>query len=372
MTRVANGDFYGVALTRGPQGDFFRFRTNGVPAVEFPWGTNLDYGFTLNGDLAYDGVETLYGATTQGGSNHLGSVFRLTTNGVFTTLFHFNGTNGSYPTRSVTFGKDGNLYGTTLWGGMGFAGDLQSGYGTVFKLTTNGTLTTLAFFGATNGARPVASLTYASDGYLYGATSGGGTFGSGTLFRVTTSGALTTLASFDGTNGAGPISGLTQVPSGEFYGLTALGPDNPNASWGSFGTLFRVTTNGVITTIANFNGANLINPYPSADLCLAQDGNLYGLAADFVHGLSLNGNAGIFFRLAQVPQITTQSISNGTVILHWAAFTNGVYRVERKSGVWSNNWVALVPNVTAPGGTASFTDSSPLPGGSYYRVVLLP
>src|SRR5262249_52783529 len=58
------------------------------------------------------------------------------------------------------------------------------GYGTVFKITTNGALTTILSFDHANGANPYAPLLRASDGYFYGTTFKGGAYGGGTIFRL--------------------------------------------------------------------------------------------------------------------------------------------------------------------------------------------
>jgi uncharacterized repeat protein (TIGR03803 family) len=104
----------------------------------------------------------------------------MTTNGTLTRLASFGGTNGAYPQAALLLASDGNFYGTTKNGG---AYTNQSGYGTVFKLTTNGTLTTLASFNGTNGAHPLG-LVQTLDGSFYGTTADGGTNGYGTVFRL--------------------------------------------------------------------------------------------------------------------------------------------------------------------------------------------
>jgi uncharacterized repeat protein (TIGR03803 family) len=128
-----------------------------------------------------------YETSYLGGTNHdssgnvIGSVFRLTSGGEASTVFSFNGTNGSYP-RGLMQASDGNFYGVTGCGGIGYAGRVSSGAGTVFKMTPDGTLTTLVTF--TNNELPFGGLLQASDGNLYGTTRTGGAYGHGTVFRL--------------------------------------------------------------------------------------------------------------------------------------------------------------------------------------------
>src|ERR1039457_5550912 len=124
------------------------------------------------------------------------------------TLVSFNFTNGAYPMR-LTQGNDGNFYGTTGTGGM--TNSIYSeGMGTMFRVTTNGILTTLVYFAGTNGAFP-RGFVQGTDGNLYGTTAHGGIANSifpegfGTMFKVTTNGVLTSLASFAGTDGLDPM-----------------------------------------------------------------------------------------------------------------------------------------------------------------------
>jgi uncharacterized repeat protein (TIGR03803 family) len=150
-------------------------------------------------------------------------------------LHSFNGTNdGANPYAGLVQGTDGSFYGTTENGGT-------KGFGTVFRFATNGTLTTLAEFGNTNGANPQAGVIQASDGNFYGTTWAGGAYtnqsgqGYGTVFELATNGTLTTLISFNGTNGASPQAGLLQSADGNFYGTTANGGTN------GYGTVFRLS-----------------------------------------------------------------------------------------------------------------------------------
>ena len=109
--------------------------------------------------------------TTQGGIDGSGTVFRFTTNGVITSLTYFNGDNGFSPT-GLTLGNDGNFYGTTLLGGTNGG---PGGQGTVFKVTATGELTSLFSFNGENGSQPNA-LTLREDGKLYGTTYDGGSY----------------------------------------------------------------------------------------------------------------------------------------------------------------------------------------------------
>ena len=165
------------------------------------------------------------------------------------TLCSFSGTNGAYPRAALTQGNDGSFYGTTESGGC-------CASGTVFKVTTNGTLTSLVSFSGTNGAWPQAALTLGNDGSFYGTTYVLGSNDAGTVFQVTTNGTLTTLVFFSNTNGSHPYAPLTLGADGNFYGTTQNGGSTVTGGATGNGTVFKVTTNGTLTTLVSFNATN--------------------------------------------------------------------------------------------------------------------
>ena len=127
-----------------------------------------------------------------------GTVFQISTNGALTTLYSFGGDDGSQPYAGLVQGSDGNFYGTTSDGGT-------NGYGTVFKISTNGALTTLYSFGAILSSDYYSMAQIPMPGWCRAATAismarrpSGGTNDAGTVFKISTNGALTSLYSFTG------------------------------------------------------------------------------------------------------------------------------------------------------------------------------
>jgi uncharacterized repeat protein (TIGR03803 family) len=212
----------------------------------------------------------LYGTTEYGGPNDAGfggTVFKVTPTGtLLTRLYSFcslaNCADGDQPGAGLVLGSDGNFYGTTSGGGI-------YGHGTVFKITPSGTLTTLHCFNGTDGADPVSPLVQGSDGSFYGAAGigGAGDYDDGTLFKITPDGTLTALHSFDGTDGYFP-NALVEATDGNFYGTTERGGANDD------GTVFRITPEGTLTTLASFDGTD--GGFPVSGLIQADDGNFYG------------------------------------------------------------------------------------------------
>jgi uncharacterized repeat protein (TIGR03803 family) len=210
---------------------------------------------------------SFYGTTEYGGAYGYGTVFKMSPSGQLNTLASFNQTNGSYPRASLVFGADGNLYGTTSAGGT------NQYYGSVFRITTNGILTSLASFDYTLGDYPQSALVQAADGAFYGTTTDGGSYYEGTVFKVTTNGELSTVFTFSPLTGYYPESGLVQGPDDSLYGTTEEG-----GGTNSYGTIYRLTTNGQFSTLVSFNNTN--GSYPLAPLIFGADGNLYGTTSN--------------------------------------------------------------------------------------------
>ena len=208
-----------------------------------------------------------YGTTYYGGTNGTGSIpgygtiFRITSTGVLTTLYNFNNTDGSTPYAPLIQATDGNFYGVTYAGGA-------NNLGTIFRITPSGALTTLYSFAGSDGANPGGGLIQATDGNFYGTTSSGGVNGSGTIFQLNAGGGLTTLHQFDFTEADRPFAALTQGSDGNFYGTATYGGANGK------GAIFQCTPTGTVTVLHSFATTDGAQPY--APLLLARDGNFYG------------------------------------------------------------------------------------------------
>ncbi len=320
-----DGNLYGTTFQGGlfDNGTLFKITTSGTFSVVTPFTmTNGDLPF---GKLVRGPDGSLYGTTYQGGASGRGTVFRLATNNVLTTIYSFTGGgDGGFPHSPLALGVDGNFYGTTFAGG-------NSGVGTVFKVATNGTLTSLLSFAATNGANPYAGLVAALDGNFYGVTANGGSNTNGVLFEITSSGVIANLYSFTGgSDGANPAASLLQAADGNFYGTT------PNGGTYGNGTLFRLTPDFVFTNFAEFDGFNGANP--QAALTQGLDGNLYGVTP--------NGGAsgrGVIFRFSiqSPPQITTQPANQQVFVGSTVTFNVAVFGAPPLTYQWLENGVSL-------------------------------
>jgi len=298
LIQGSDGNFYGTTCNGGSssKGTVFRMTPAGIltTLVNFT-GTN---GSNPSAAMVQGSDGNFYGTTQSGGSGQYGTVFKMTPAGALTTLVNFavSFTNGYNPRAGLVQGSDGNFYGTTYAGGSG------NNYGTVFKMTPAGVLTTLVSFTSANGGKFEAGLVQGSDGNFYGTTSGGGSSGKGTVFKMTPAGALTTLVNFTGTNGSYPKAELVQDSDGNFYGTTSSG-----GSGVDYGTVFKMTPAGALTTFVNFNSNTA--RYPKSGLVQGSDGNFYGTTSG-----GGSSNYGTMFKMTPAGALTTLvdfTVTNG-------------------------------------------------------------
>lgn len=321
VVHASDGNFYVTTDGGGDnQNTSFCINTEGCGAIVkiTPGGThtllysfcsqpNCSDGANPQSGLVQGSDGNLYGTTQVGGTGTgciygtCGVVFKITLQGMMTTLYSFcsqsNCSDGANPVDTLVQGSDGNFYGTTFNGGSGCEG---GGCGTVFKITPSGTLTTIHRFNSYDGFWPFAGLVQGSDGNFYGTTLLGGVDGlngQGTVFKITSAGTVTLLYSFcsqpNCTDGETPYAALVQARDGNFYGATYGGGANGD------GTIFTISSTGTFATLHSFAGAS-DGFYPDAALVQATDSNLYGTTFEGgAHGL------GTVFKITLAGALTT-------------------------------------------------------------------
>lgn len=232
LFQATDGNFYGTTWIGGLDnsldgvGEIFKITPTGTLTVlyDFCSQTNCTDGEQPEG-LMQAANGNFYGTTYGGGTNDTGcgTAFEFSRGGTLTTLHSFDAQDGCYIHSGLMQANDGNFYGVTASGGG------PHRRGTVYKMSPSGTLTRLySFCAQTNcadGETPEAALVQGTDGNLYGTTDGelGAHPNDGTIFQITTGGTLTTLHNFDFTDGGWPAAPLVQATNGTFYGTTLFG-----------------------------------------------------------------------------------------------------------------------------------------------------
>ncbi len=270
LTRASDGKFYGTApvgLRGGATfGAVYRFDPAGKTPLVALYAFNGSDGWSPIGRLIQAADGLLYGTTYRGGTTDQGTIFRVDpATGTFTPLFSFSGANGRNPQAGLIQASDGFFYGTTYFGG-------SSDQGTVYRFdSASGTVTPLVQFTGANGRQPfIGGLMQASDGNLYGTTLYGGTNDNGTIFRVALpAGALTTIHSFNDTDGREPHAALIQAADGLLYGAAEIG--TPTGG----GAIFRIHPVSLTYQVL-YQFAGLEGKFPRGALIWSADGSLYG------------------------------------------------------------------------------------------------
>jgi uncharacterized repeat protein (TIGR03803 family) len=303
----AQGNLYGTTLSGGAYymyGTVFKVDAAGNETVLHSFGRpGSDDGANPMAGLVRDAQGNLYGTTVNGG-HCCGTVFKVDSTGRETVLYNFTGGgDGQEPEAGLVLDAQGNLYGTTYYGGDRTC-NASRGCGTVFKLDATGNETVLHSFGSGgggDGSLPNAGLVRDAQGNLYGTTYYGGVnrcyapnepYGCGTVFRVDTTGKETVLHSFGpggGSDGSFPMAGLVRDAQGNLYGTTSSG-----GAYGYYGTVFKVDMTGRETVLHSFGATGADGVQPEAGLVLDASGSLYGTT---YHKGSAYGCCGTVFKL---------------------------------------------------------------------------
>jgi uncharacterized repeat protein (TIGR03803 family) len=355
----AGGNLYGTTFAGGLPGcsfgagcgTVFEVDASGDEHVLYSFGTNPNDGASPQSGLVMDASGNLYGTTVGGGVSDFGTVFEITPSGAETVLYSFcpNGppcSDGAYPLAGLVFDGKGNLYGTTRSGGA-------KNDGTVFEVTPAGAETVVHSFKGSplDGSIPYDSLVMDTSGNLYGTSANGGAQDYGTVFKITPSGHETVLYQFPGPPyGSNPQAGLIFDTNGNLYGTT------PSGGASGFGTVFELTPNGTATVLYSFAGG-ADGEGPAGGLVLDENGNLYGTTEG-----GGTGGEGVVFEL-------TQQVGSATVSPTSLSFGNQV--VDTTSAAQSVQLIntggnaLLISSVTVAGEFAISANTCPaqLPAG---------
>jgi uncharacterized repeat protein (TIGR03803 family) len=257
-------------LRLSPSGECFIWGYASTPTILV--GFNGTNGAGPGGNLLADADGNLYGAAGYGGPGFSimdignGTVFEVvkpsggwTANLSPTTLVNFDGTNGAAPLGSLIADAEGNLFGVTVTGGIGYTTPDETGYGTVFEIAKcannvqsvncaggySSVPTTLFSFDVTHGDIPGGGLIADANGNLFGTTVWGGANSGGTAYEIvkpaggwTANLTSTVLASFENSSGYGLHGGLLPDGSGNLYGTASFGGTY------SDGTVYEISGSG--------------------------------------------------------------------------------------------------------------------------------
>lgn len=310
-----NGDLYGVTSIGGEsdQGTVFRLSLIGVYQKLYDFGGFEGDGDVLDTTLTVAANGDLYGTTLWGGVHapaRRGTVFRISPSGSYAQLYSFGASSmdGQWPTGGLAIGADGNFYGTTFFSRRRIGE--EGGAGTIFRYVPGGGVSQVYDFNTTgtcreDGASPEGTMILGADGNLYGTTTTGGVYGKGTIFRLKQSGEVSVLYSFGSiaNDGREPVGRLLQLADGNLVGTTLYGGTHEAAdNYG--GTAFMFSLDGLYTQLYSFGATPTDGQRVAGGLTIGAGGFLYGTTANggvFTDWANNNTGTGTLFRLELDP-----------------------------------------------------------------------
>ena len=379
LARDAQGSLYGTTLNGGvlssgtsAVGTVFKIDAQGNETI-----LALEGPADPQGGLLLDSQGNLFGTSELGGDNlgGGGSVFKVDPLGNQTILHTFGFTDGRIPRGAVIEDAQGNLYGTTANGGASCPPTNSNWLcGTVYELDSSGNETVLHVFAGppADGMIPQSRLVMDSQGNLYGTTVFGGSgdcqsnaniSGCGTVFKLDATGNETVLHNFSGADGAYPSAGLILDVHGNLYGTTLDGGGTncpvPTSNIVGCGTIFKLDPAGNETVLYAFTGRGGDGSFPDGELIVDAAGNLYGTTS----GGGTNGN-GTVFEL-QISTGFTLGGSASASVNRGATTNNTVTIPVNPSGGFTGNVTLTAAITSGPAGaqdppTFSFGSTSPV------------
>ena len=353
VTFDSHGNMYGTTRAGGVNGNgtVWEITSTGSYSTLYSFGASASDANDPVAGVTLDSSGNLYGVTEFGGVSGKGALWQITSSGAYSILYSFGASGGdaAYPVGNVTFDGNGNLFGTSAYGGL-------YGGGAVWELASGGSYGLYHSLGASSsdGATPLAGVAFDVYGNMYGTTKAGGAAGDGTVWEITSSGTYGTLHSFgsSATDGNGPNAGVAVDKSGNLFGTTTAG--------GTFnaGTVWEISLIGTYQTTYSFGSNSPDGATPLGGVTCDSQGNLYG--ATSVGGSNFYGTAWEItapsLALSSVT-LSSGSVPGGTSLVGTVTLTapasSGGLTVALSS---SSIYVAVPPNITVPEGatTASF------------------
>ncbi len=265
---ASDGLLYGTTQSGGAnsQGSIFKLNpASNTFATIYNISAGASDGRYPYGNLLESSPGVFLGTCLEGGTSGTGTVFKVTSDGVFTRLKSLQPTqNGGFPKTGLGKSDDGKFYGVTEFGGI-------NGFGTIYTITEDGTFTKVHDIDyIADGANPTAALVSDGNGGMIGAMPTGGANNYGTLYQLTAGNVVVKLHDFSlPLEGAAPLSIIKN--GNQFFGITS------NGGLYNTGVFYSIQLNGTRENLHDFN-LNTEGQNPNGDLFLAADGKYYGTA----------------------------------------------------------------------------------------------